>query len=70
MSVKKTHTRKLTVLMPKAEIQIVIKGEYADVELEYMRVGAIVGKECALRREVGRRGRLFRKAPSAKEMGL
>ncbi len=46
------HIRKITVMQPGVEIQIAIVGNYADVELENIRLEAVINKECARREEV------------------
>ncbi len=59
------HTKEILIVQPGVEIVISLKGNYADVELEYIRLEALALKECARREEVRMR-RLFEKAASNK----
>ena len=45
------HAREFLIIMPEVEMKIIIRGKYADVEVEYIRMEAVLAKECARRKE-------------------
>ncbi len=45
------HTREFFIVMPEVEMKIIIKGKYADVEVEYIRMEAVLNREGARRKE-------------------
>ncbi len=53
------HTREFFIVMPEVEMRLIIKGQYADVEVAYIRMEALLAGECArvkeedLRRALG-----------------
>ncbi len=45
------HTREFFIIMPEVEMKITLKGKYADVETEYIRMEAVLNREGAKRKE-------------------
>ncbi len=46
------HVKEILIIEPGVEIAITLTGNYADVELEYIRLETLVERECARRDEV------------------
>ena len=59
----KMHTREFFIVMPEVEMKLIIKGKYADVEVAYIRMEALLAGECARYKEEGLRRALGEVAP-------
>ncbi len=60
------HTKEILIIQPGVEIAITLTGNYADVELEYIRLETLVERECA-RRDEERLRQILEKSDKVKQ---